>query len=240
MQTTPQGYLLGTFSFNLPQLFNSSLAARLQERWAPFNSTKGWRSFSSHSTNSGPSLTLMQVRTWQLVMHVSGLYLDLIPTNTQTPHKKFLALGPWWIVSVESYAFSVFTGKRGCLLINRENQLNFIIISLADKSVCNMVVHYFAIYYHLVTNDSEILLISCDEYTPKRLQALEDVMKSRNLGNENWKPQKDWCMCKRLSSQWQITSFTFPVHITELLFHAWLTAENKGLSKLSYQEYMFN
>jgi hypothetical protein len=40
--------------------------------------------------------------------------------NTQTPHKKFLAPGPWWIVSVESYAFSVFTGKRGCLLINRE------------------------------------------------------------------------------------------------------------------------
>ncbi|KAJ6939021.1 hypothetical protein NC651_005451 [Populus alba x Populus x berolinensis] len=55
-----------------------------------------------------------------------------------------------------------------------------------------MVVHYLAIYYHLVTNDSEILLISCDEYTPKRLQALEDAMKSRNLGNENWKPQKDW------------------------------------------------
>ncbi|KAJ6939022.1 hypothetical protein NC651_005452 [Populus alba x Populus x berolinensis] len=103
------------------QLFNSSRAARLQERWAPSNSTKGWRSFSSHSTNSGPSLTLMQVRTWHLVMHVSGLYMDLIPTNTQTPYKKFLALGPWWIVSVESYAFSVFTGKRRCLLINKEN-----------------------------------------------------------------------------------------------------------------------
>lgn len=33
-----------------------------------------------------------------------------------------------------------------------------------------MVVHYLAIYYHLLTNDSEVLLISCDEYSINTLQ----------------------------------------------------------------------